>query len=57
MIDPKPRKGMPLLTKGLGENMAKASKQDIKEVWTEYKKTKAETLRNILIRESFSRCI
>src|ERR1700719_5059912 len=40
---------MPLLSKGLGDCMAKAPKQDIKDVWTEYKKTKAELLRNILM--------
>src|ERR1700709_2070491 len=40
---------MPLSSKGLGDSMAKAPKQEIKDVWIEYKKSKAESLRNTLM--------
>src|SRR6187200_3453482 len=36
-------------TQGSGGLMAKAAKRDIKEVWIDYKKTKTEALRNILM--------
>src|SRR5215207_2642463 len=36
-------------TQGSGGLMAKAAKRDIKDVWIEYKKTKTEALRNILM--------